>query len=104
MAQNPWDDEEAGNEDSKELFEPWLVWLSGLSIHLQTKGSLVQFSVRPHAWVAVPVPSIGYARGNHTLMFLSLCFSLPSPLKINNKNKILFKKEPFEKLITFSGI
>ena len=25
----------------KELNEPWLVWLSGLSTGLQTKGSLV---------------------------------------------------------------
>ena len=31
---------------------PWLVWLSGLSTSLQTKGLLVRFPVRPHAWVA----------------------------------------------------
>ena len=40
------------------------VWLSGLSSGLQTKGSLVQFLVRAHAWVADQVPSWGYARGN----------------------------------------
>ena len=36
---------------------PWLVWLTGLSAHLQTKGSSVQFLVRAHAWVAGQVPS-----------------------------------------------
>ena len=58
------------------LITPWLVWLSGLSAGLWTKGSLVQFPVR----VAGQVPSRGHSRGNHTLMFLSLSFSLPSPL------------------------
>ena len=28
---------------------PWLVWLSGLSAGLRTKGSLVRFPVRAHA-------------------------------------------------------
>ena len=32
-----------------------LVWLIGLN--LQTEGSLVQFPVRAHAWVAGQVPS-----------------------------------------------
>ena len=62
---------------------PWLVWLSGLSTGLRTKGSLVQFPIRAHAWVAGQVPSGGHMRGNHTLMFLSLSFSLPSPLSKN---------------------
>ena len=57
----------------------WLEWLSGLSVGLQTKGLLVQFPVRAHAWVAGQVPRKGRVRGNHILMFLSL-FSLPSPL------------------------
>ena len=35
----------------------------------------VRFPVRAHAWVARQVPSGRHARGNHTLMFLSL--SLP---------------------------
>ena len=39
--------------------EPWLVWLSGLSSVLQSKGLLVQFPVRVHAWVAGQVPSGG---------------------------------------------
>ena len=51
-----------------------------LSASLQTKGSLVQFPVRAHAWVGGRVPSGGCVRGNHTLMFFFLSFSLPSPL------------------------
>ena len=62
---------------------PWLVWLSGLSASLWTKGSLVPFPVRAHAWVAGQAPSAGRVMGNHTLMFLSLSFSLPSLLSKN---------------------
>ena len=61
---------------------PWLVWLSGLGTSLQSKRSPVQFPVRAHAWVAVQVPSRGRMRSNHTLMFLSLSFSLPPPLSV----------------------
>ena len=50
---------------------------------LWTKESLVQLPVRVYAWVAGQVPSGGHMRGNHTLMFLSLFFSLPSPLSKN---------------------
>ena len=50
---------------------------------LQTKGSLVRFPVRAHAWVAGQLPIGGHVRGNHTLMFLSLSFSLPNPLYKN---------------------
>ena len=32
--------------------KPWLVWLSGLSAGMQTKGLSVRFPVRAHAWVA----------------------------------------------------
>ena len=35
---------------------------------------------RAHAWVVGQVTSRQRARGNHTLMFLSLSFSFPSPL------------------------
>ena len=70
--------------------QPWLVWLSGLSTSLRTKGSLVRFPIRAHAWVADQVPSRGRMRGNHTLMILSLSPSLPLSLKIN---KILKKKK-----------
>ena len=56
---------------------------------LRTKGPPVRFPVRAHAWVACQVPSEVHSRGNHTLMFLSLSFSLPSPLskEINNLKK-----------------
>ena len=35
----------------KNVKEPWLVWLSGLSAGLWTKESPVRFPVRAHAWV-----------------------------------------------------
>ena len=38
----------------------WLVWLSGLSMGLRTKGSPVRFPVRAHAWVVGQVPSGGH--------------------------------------------
>ena len=43
---------------------PWLVWLSGLSMGLQTEGSLVRLPVGAHAWVAGQDPSWGRVRGN----------------------------------------
>ena len=44
--------------------------------------------VGAHAWVVGWVPGRGCTRGNHTLMFLFLSFSLPSPsLKINKIKK-----------------
>ena len=64
---------------------PWRVWLRGMSASLRIKGSLVQFLVRAHGWAVGQVPSRGHVRGNHTLMFLSLSFSLPSPLSKINK-------------------
>ena len=62
---------------------PWVVWLSRLSASLRTKGSLVRFPIRAHAWIAGQVPSWGHMRSNHTLMFLSLSFSHPFPLSKN---------------------
>ena len=50
-----------------------------VELGMQTKGLPVQFPARAHAWVTGPVPSGGHMRGNHTLTFLSLSFSLPSP-------------------------
>ena len=38
-----------------------------------------------HAWVVGQVPSKGHVRGNHTLILLSISFSLPSSLSKNNK-------------------
>ena len=61
----------------------WLVWLSGMSAGLWTKGSRVQLPIRAHTWVVGQVPSRGCTRGKHTLMFLSLSFSFPSPLSKN---------------------
>ena len=55
----------------------WLVWFSGSSAGLQSKGLLIRFLVRAHAWVAGQVPNWGHARGNHTLMLLSLSLSYP---------------------------
>ena len=40
----------------------------------------MQFPVRAHEWAAGHVPNSRGARGNHTLMFLSLSVCLPSPL------------------------
>ena len=71
------------NWEQRWKYEPWLVWLSGLSTSLQTKGSLVRFPVRAHAWVVGQVPGKGCTRSNHLFKFLSHSFSLPSPLKIN---------------------
>ena len=67
----------------KSNIQPWLVWLSGLSAGLQTKGSLVRFLGRAHAWVAGQILGGVRSRGDHTLTFLSLSFSLPSPLSKN---------------------
>ena len=50
---------------------------------LLTKALLVRFPVRAHAWVAGQALNQGRVRGNHTLMFLSLSFSLLSPLSKN---------------------
>ena len=69
--------------------QPWLMWLSGLSAGLRSKGWLVRFPVRACAWVAGQVPSKECARGNHTIMFLSLFFSPPSHLKIKKVNYFL---------------
>ena len=50
---------------------------------LQTKGFLVQFPVRAHAWVGGQVPGRGRARDNHTDISLPLSPLLPLCLKIN---------------------
>ena len=53
---------------------------------LWTKGPPARFPVMAHAWVAGQVPSGGHVRGNHTLMFLSLSYSL---LSLFSKNKYI---------------
>ena len=68
------------------FFQPWLVWLSGLSSSLQTKGSLVQFPVRAHSYVASQVSSVGgqaCERQAHIDISLPLSLSLPLCLKLN---------------------
>ena len=40
----------------KQQSQPQLVWLSGLSVGLRSKGSQVRFLVSAHAWVAGWVP------------------------------------------------
>ena len=77
----------------------WMVYHSELSAGLRTKGLPVRFPVRACAWVEGQVPSRGYVRGNHTLMFLALSFSLPSPVsknKLNLKKYIKKKKHHFQ--------
>ena len=74
------------NNNTKKV-KPWLVWLSGLSTGLQTKGLPVQIPVRVHAWVVGQVPSRGTWKATTPWYFspslLSLSFSLPSPLSKN---------------------
>ena len=60
--------------------EPQLVQLSGFMPTCEPKGCQFNSWSRADAWVVGWVPSEGCARGNHTLMSLSLSFSLPSPL------------------------
>ena len=63
---------------------PWLVWLSGLSAGLQTKGSPVRFPVRVHAWVADQVPGSGLCeREPYTDISLPLFLSPFPSLKIS---------------------
>ena len=44
---------------TKTKHEPWLVWVSGLSASLRTKGLSVRFPVRAHAWVLGQGPRRG---------------------------------------------
>ena len=75
-----------------QRLKPWRVWLSGLGILPQTERSQVRFPVRAHAWewqarssVAVVQEATNWCFP-HTSMFLSLSFSLPSPLSKNKYN------------------
>ena len=63
--------------------QAWLVWLSGLSANLRTKGLPVRFSVRAHAWDAGQAPRRGCARRNHILCFSPSFSSFPLSLKIH---------------------
>ena len=68
---------------SKNAVQPWLVWLSGLSASLWTKGLQVRLPDQVTCLGCGLVPSTGLMRSNHTLMFLSVSFSFPSPLSKN---------------------
>ena len=57
--------------------QPWLVWLSGLSTSLRTKGSPVQFPVGTPAWVMGQVPW-WEAQERHPPIDVSLPLFLPS--------------------------
>ena len=73
-----------GDDGVLEPNWPWLVWLSGLSAGLRTKGLLVQFPVRALPWVAGRVPSRGRMRGKpHADVSLPPSPSLPLSLKLN---------------------
>ena len=64
-------------------------WIEHRPVSQKVAGSIL---VRAHAWAVGQVPSGGRVRVNHTLMFLSLSFSLPSPL-FKNKLKNKFKNK-----------
>ena len=86
--------------------QPWLVWLSGLSTGLRTKGSLVWFPVRAHAWVVGQAPSRGRVRDSYTSMcgwFLSLCISFPFPLSKTISIKYFLKKKEIPAWTTYHG-
>ena len=60
-----------------QLLQPWMVWLSGLSTALTTKGLLVRFPVRAHAWIVGQVPQQGaWERQLHSDVFLPLFLPL----------------------------
>ena len=62
-------------------FQPWLVWLRGLSTGLRTTEPLVWSPIRAHAWASGQVPSRGCTRAA-----AHYCFPLflpPSPLSKN---------------------
>ena len=101
------------SEFIRNLNQPWLVWLSGLSIGLWIEGSPVQFLVRAHAWVVGQVTSWGCARGNQwmylshislTCFSLSLSLSPTSSLKINKLNLSKKKEESWWQRILISYV
>ena len=69
-----------------------------MSASLQIKRLSVQFPVRAQAWVVGQVPSWWHMRGNHTLIFFSLSFSLPAPPLCLKINKILKEKNTLKVL------
>ena len=61
-------------------------WIECWPVNRRVAGSIPSLTL-PHAWVAGQVRSRGCMRGNHTLIFPSLSYSLPLSLKINLKKR-----------------
>ena len=74
--------------------QPWLGWLSGMGVILQSKRLSVQFLVRAHAWVVSLVLGQGlYERQLINVSLSHQCFSFSlSPSFSSLKKKIFFKK------------
>ena len=70
------------NHRNRISVKPWLVWLSGLSVGCKPEP-LVQSQSGHMPGLRAMSPSGGHLRVNHTWMFLSLSFSLPSSLSKN---------------------
>ena len=71
--------------------------LSGLSADLRTEVLQVRIpSQGTCLGCGLGSQCRGWGRSNHTLMFLSLSFSLPCPLSKNKTNKIFKKKKKRE--------
>ena len=70
----------------KSTNQPWPVWLCGVGAVPQSERSQARFPVRAQAWAAGQAPGCGHTQEatgpcvSLTLRFLSLSFSLPSPL------------------------
>ena len=80
------------------------MWSIALSAGLQTKGSPDRFPVRACAWVVGWAPSGGCVRSNHTVMFLSLSFSLSSPLSKNKYNLYKLKTKKIKTVRSYTKI
>ena len=68
-------------------FSPCLVWLSGLSASMQTKGSPVLFPVRAHACVVGQAPVGGTQKATTHWFFSPASPSLSLSLKIKSLKK-----------------
>ena len=95
---------EPPNQDNNLFFrknkQPWLVWLSGLSAWLRTKGLPVPLPVRAHAWVAARSPAGGVWEATTHWCF-SPCLPPCFPLCLKT-NKLNLKKKKKEETLTWS--
>ena len=70
----------------KQIFEemlPWLVWLSGLSAGLRTKGSQVRFPSQGTCLRCRPGPQLGVLERQSHIDVSPLLFLSPFPLSKN---------------------